>query len=302
MAKEKAKVKGKGKLTLEVLTPEKVVIRDSEIDIVVVKAPEPEIKEVQSIKIPETDVPVIYKEGRDQLKAKAIMGQKELPETMREDVTRIMDDKPGAMRDDVPRVMDDDKPRVMRKDAPGVMGDHTPPMADLPEMPEAPPMADLPEVPEAPSMAELPERPTLPTLAPPGELPPLPKLPELPELPEPPVVPRALREIGIMSGHAPMLVRLPISPVRYKKGKEIHWLVVAGGFLEVRNNKVTILSFGAEKVDEKPDADLAIEAKKRVESWLLEGQVGGVAFDEKAAEADIKISAIELYKSSSSAE
>ena len=107
--------------------------------------------------------------------------------------------------------------------------------------------------------------------------------------------------IGILANHAPMLVRLPIAPVRYEKGGEVYWVVVAGGFLEVSNNKVTILSFGAEKVTQEPDMDLAITAKKRVESWL-EGQVGGVGFDEKAAEADLKKSAIELYRASSHSE
>ena len=129
-------------------------------------------------------------------------------------------------------------------------------------------------------------------------MPPLPNLPELQKMPDLPTVPIALKEVGIMNDHAPMLVHLPISPIRYKKGAELHWLIVAGGFLEVRNNKVTILSFGAEKVTEEPDEDIAIAARKRVESWLLEGQVGKVAFDEKAAEADIKKSAIELYKAS----
>ena len=145
--------------------------------------------------------------------------------------------------------------------------------------------------PNAPPMGDLPDRPAQPTLPVNPDLPPIPTIPEVP-------MPIALREIGILSDHAPMLIRLPLSPIRYTKGEEIHWIVVAGGFLEVKDNKVTILSFGAEKVAEEADADLAIAAKKRVESWLLEGQVGKVGFDEKAAEADIKKSAIELYKAS----
>ncbi|MFH0926778.1 MAG: F0F1 ATP synthase subunit epsilon, partial [bacterium] len=75
-------------------------------------------------------------------------------------------------------------------------------------------------------------------------------------------------EIGIMTRHAPMLVRLPIAPVRYRKKDNHYYVVVAGGFLEVSNNKVTILSAGAEVViKEPPDMDLALIAKKRVESW-----------------------------------
>ncbi len=307
MAKEKKATKPQGKLILEVLTPEKVVLRDSEIDIIVVKAPEPAFPDVQPIKMPESKVPMqftegreVFRDGREVLKTKKVMGIKELPETMHEDVPRVMDDKPGVMRDDAPRLMEDGKPRVMRDDAPRVMDKNAPPMADLPDMPGAPPMGDLPDMPDAPPMGDLPERPNLPPLAQRGDLPALPKLAELEKLPDLPTRPIALKEVGIMNGHAPMLVNLPISPIRYKKGEELHWLIVAGGFLEVRNNKVTILSFGAEIVTEEPDEDLAIAAKKRVESWLLEGQVGKVAFDEKAAEADIKKSAIELYKASSS--
>jgi len=307
MAKEKKSTKSQGKLILEVLTPEKVVLRDSEIDIIVVKAPEPAFPDVRPINIPESKVPMqftegreVFRDGREVLKTKKVMGIKELPETMREDVPRVMDDKPGVMRDDAPRLMEDGKPRVMRDDAPRVMDKNAPPLADLPDMPGAPPMGDLPDMPGAPAMADLPERPNLPTLPQRGDLPTLPKLAELKKLPDLPTRPIALKEVGIMNDHAPMLVNLPISPIRYKKGEELHWLIVAGGFLEVRNNKVTILSFGAEIVTEEPDEDLAIAARKRVESWLLEGQVGKVAFDEKAAEADIKKSAIELYRASSS--
>ena len=43
MAKDKKKIAAKGRLTLEVLTPEKVVLRDNEIDFIVVKALEPDV-------------------------------------------------------------------------------------------------------------------------------------------------------------------------------------------------------------------------------------------------------------------
>jgi F-type H+-transporting ATPase subunit epsilon len=104
--------------------------------------------------------------------------------------------------------------------------------------------------------------------------------------------------LGIMKDHAPMLVRLSTTPIRYKKENDTFYAVVAGGFLEVQNNKITILSAGAEVVVKEPDVDLAITARKRVESWL-KGNVGKVDFDEQAAEVDIKKSAIDLYKASS---
>lgn len=105
------------------------------------------------------------------------------------------------------------------------------------------------------------------------------------------------KKIGIMKDHAPMLMRLSTAPIRYNKHGETFYAVVAGGFLEVKDNKITIISAGAELVEKEHDVEPAITARKRVELWLEKG-VGKVGFDEKAAEADIKRSAIELYKAS----
>jgi len=293
MAKEKKKIEIKGRLSLEVLTPEKVVLRDSEIDFIVVKALEPNVHP-ELYTLPKVQHINQFEEGEKFLESQPVMDQKEMPEIMRDDVPRVMEERPGIMRDDVPRVMEE-KTGIMNDNAPRVMGSNAPPMGELPDRPKAPKMGELPDRPKAPKMGDLPDRPARPTLPVNPDLPPIPAIPEV-------AMPIALREIGILSDHAPMLVRLPVSPIRYRKGEELHWIVVAGGFLEVKDNKVTILSFGAEKVSEEADANLAIAAKKRVESWLLEGQVGKVGFDEKAAEADIKKSAIELYKASSSSE
>lgn len=109
-------------------------------------------------------------------------------------------------------------------------------------------------------------------------------------------------EIGILKDHAPMLMRLSLAPIRYKKDNKTFYAVVAGGFLEAKDNKITIISSGAELVAEEPDMDLALAAKKRVESWMEGGQIGKVDFDEEAAELDIKISSINLYKASSHSE
>lgn len=103
------------------------------------------------------------------------------------------------------------------------------------------------------------------------------------------------REIGIMKDHAPMLMRLSTAPIRYTKGGETFYVVVAGGFLEMKDNKITIISAGAELVEKEPNVEPAVTARKRVESWL-EGGVGKVGFDEKSAEAEIKKSAIGLVK------
>jgi len=107
--------------------------------------------------------------------------------------------------------------------------------------------------------------------------------------------------LGVMRKHAPMLVSLPRAcPVRYIKGDQTYYLAIAGGFVEVRNNQVTILSTGAERVSDKEELDAAIQSRLRAESWLEEGEkVGKVGFDEKMAAAEVKKEAIHIYKGQS---
>ncbi|MGA1863946.1 MAG: ATP synthase F1 subunit epsilon [bacterium] len=102
-------------------------------------------------------------------------------------------------------------------------------------------------------------------------------------------------EIGVLRDHAPMLARIPTSAVRYKKDKDQFYLAVAGGFVEVRDNRVTILSNGAEKVEREEELKLALEARERTEAWL-KGKIGKVEFDEKMAEVELKREAIRMYK------
>ncbi|OGF20286.1 hypothetical protein A2Y83_01880, partial [Candidatus Falkowbacteria bacterium RBG_13_39_14] len=78
-------------------------------------------------------------------------------------------------------------------------------------------------------------------------------------------------EIGIMEDHAPMLMRLSTAPIRYKKGENIAYAVVAGGFLEVKDNVITIISPGAELVEKEPNVEPAVTARRRVEAWLESG-------------------------------
>lgn len=106
-------------------------------------------------------------------------------------------------------------------------------------------------------------------------------------------------QVGIMFNHASMLVRITTSPVRYTKNGQHYYLAVAGGFVEVRNNVVTILSTGADKVANKDELDVAIKARIQAEEWLREGKVGMVKFDEKMAEAEVKKEIVHMYKDKS---
>lgn len=107
-------------------------------------------------------------------------------------------------------------------------------------------------------------------------------------------------EVGIFPEHAPLLLRLPVAPVRYRKNEEIHYLVVAGGFLEVKEDHLVILSPAAEKVV-TVDMEIAKVAQERAKKWLEE-MAGKAEFDARSAEAELKRAMVELYKSAKPAE
>lgn len=77
-------------------------------------------------------------------------------------------------------------------------------------------------------------------------------------------------ELGILPQHTPIVTPLKIAPVRIllEDGKETK-IAVSGGFMEVSNNKVTILAEAAELPGDI-DRARAEEAKKRAEKRISE--------------------------------
>jgi F-type H+-transporting ATPase subunit epsilon len=74
-------------------------------------------------------------------------------------------------------------------------------------------------------------------------------------------------DIGILPYHAPFISPVPISAVKVKKDGDEFFLAVSGGFLEVHNNRVTLLAEAAE-LPEEIDVDRARRAKERAEQRL----------------------------------
>jgi F-type H+-transporting ATPase subunit epsilon len=49
-------------------------------------------------------------------------------------------------------------------------------------------------------------------------------------------------EVAVLPGHAPMLVRIPDAPLRYRtQGRTVH-LQVGGGFVEVKRGRVLVVT------------------------------------------------------------
>lgn len=80
-------------------------------------------------------------------------------------------------------------------------------------------------------------------------------------------------EVGILSGHAPMIASLKEGVVKYKIDDEEHYAAISGGVLSVADNELIILARSAEKAE---SIDLARaqaaerRARERIESKSAE--------------------------------
>lgn len=63
------------------------------------------------------------------------------------------------------------------------------------------------------------------------------------------ILPSTTGQLGILSGHAPLLTALDIGVMRLRPGREWVSIALMGGFAEVENDEVTILVNGAERGD-----------------------------------------------------
>ena len=104
------------------------------------------------------------------------------------------------------------------------------------------------------------------------------------------VAPSVDGEVGILPHHAPLLTLLQIGELRVKKGADEQSIVIAGGFLEVLNNRVTILADVAERAEEI-DAAAAQEARRRAEDALANR---GATSDLANAEAAMRLASLRL--------
>ncbi len=83
-------------------------------------------------------------------------------------------------------------------------------------------------------------------------------------------IPTSSGDVGIMTNHAPMISALRSGVLSYSKAGQSEKLVIAGGFVEISNNKVAVLADFAEKAEEI-DADSAKQAldaaSKSIAGW-----------------------------------
>jgi F-type H+-transporting ATPase subunit epsilon len=102
------------------------------------------------------------------------------------------------------------------------------------------------------------------------------------------VLPMYDGELGVLSGRAPLIGRLGAGELRIRLGEKITYLYVDGGFVQVRNNVVTVLTARALEAKEI-DPEAARQALARADAALkkavgTEAQEAQIAAQQKARE------------------
>lgn len=111
------------------------------------------------------------------------------------------------------------------------------------------------------------------------------------------VVPGVEGELGVLTMHAPLLTGIHSGVMRVIKGDEETEIAITGGFLEVRDNRVTILADAAERAEDI-DAMKAEEARKQAERELeeREEEVDRAALEAALAHALAQIKVVERLR------
>lgn len=88
------------------------------------------------------------------------------------------------------------------------------------------------------------------------------------------ILPSTTGQLGVLSGHAPLLTALDIGVMRVRSDKTWTPIALMGGFAEVETNEVTILVNAAERGD-KIDREEARTSYQEAEARYNKAQQGG---------------------------
>ena len=98
-------------------------------------------------------------------------------------------------------------------------------------------------------------------------------------------------ELGILHGHTPLITRIRPGSVRIEKADgDEEFVFVAGGYLEVQPDRVTVLADTAIRGHDLDEAK-ALEAKKRAQEAM---QNRGTEFDLALAQSEFAMAAAQL--------
>jgi len=91
-------------------------------------------------------------------------------------------------------------------------------------------------------------------------------------------IPGELGYLGILPGHTALLTNLGQGELMYRQGEQRHYLAIFGGYMEVRDDHVTVLADIAERAEEI-DRSRAEAARDRAEQRLRDFQNPDIDFE-----------------------
>ncbi len=106
-------------------------------------------------------------------------------------------------------------------------------------------------------------------------------------------VPTTNGYISILPHHVNLLTQVVHGEITVKRNHKEEFLAITGGFLEVADNKITILADYAVR-SEHIEVEKAIEARKRAEELLKQAKENVSERDMAQAEAELRRSLLEI--------
>jgi len=101
-------------------------------------------------------------------------------------------------------------------------------------------------------------------------------------------------EIGILPHHVNLFTKVLPGEMTIKIGGKEQFLAITGGFLEVSNNKISLLADYAVRAEEI-EVEKAIAAQKRAEEVLKKKEEGLSEKDFASAQGDLRRALLELH-------
>ncbi len=105
------------------------------------------------------------------------------------------------------------------------------------------------------------------------------------------VLPGSEGELGVLPHHAPLVTMLGVGELRIRKGGVEESFAIAGGFLQVRPDKVVVMAETADMASEI-DLEKAQEARKEAERAL--GETSGEPADLARARAQLQTALLRI--------
>ncbi len=101
-------------------------------------------------------------------------------------------------------------------------------------------------------------------------------------------------EIAVLPHHVNLMTKVLPGEMTLKIGNKTQYMAITGGFLEITNNKITLLADYAVEA-EQIEVSKALEAQKRAEEILKKKESGISAQDLATAQGDLRRAILELH-------